>query len=105
MYIGERVRESSGLLWNDQNVKEVRKQLDAIAVAIDSGKFKFADVFPTSKKMDYFREKERALHGAAKSQAEVLFEEYAWIWYGLLKDSGRVAERTLLGYRRHIEIY
>jgi integrase len=105
MYFGERVRESSGLLWNDQNVKKVRNQLDAISVAIDSGTFSFADVFPNSRKLEYFREKERALQGSAELPEEVLFEEYAWIWYGLLKDSGRVAERTLLGYRRHIELY
>ena len=105
MYLDERVRESSGLAWNDDNIKVVRQQLDAIAVAIDSATFRFADVFPSSKKQGHFREKERALFGNKQSADDVLFEDYAWIWYGLLKDSGRVAERTLLGYRRHIELY
>ncbi len=105
VYLGERVRESSGLVWNDQNAKEVRKQLDRIIFAIESREFKFADVFPNSKKMDHFREKERALQGSAESPEDVLFDDHARIWYRLFKDSGRVAERTLLGYRRHIELY
>jgi integrase len=105
IYLRERVREPSGLPWNDQNVRTVRQQLDAIIVAIESGTFRFADVFPNSKKREYFLEKERALFGRKQSPDQVLFEGYARIWYGLLKDSGRVTERTLLGYRRHIEIY
>ena len=39
MYLGERVRESSGLKWNDENEKTVRKQLDKIMVYIESGEF------------------------------------------------------------------
>ena len=105
IYLGGRVREPSGLPWNDQNVKTVRQQLDAIMVAIESGAFRFADVFPTSKKREHFREKERALFGKKQSPEEVYFNDYARIWYDLLKDSGRVSERTLLGYRRHLELY
>jgi len=33
-YLNERVRENSGLPWNDQNAREVREQLDSIVVAI-----------------------------------------------------------------------
>ena len=54
MYLGERVRESSGLPWNDKNTKHVREQLDKIIVGIKSGTFRFGKVFPNSKKTDYF---------------------------------------------------
>jgi integrase len=105
MYLDERVRESSGLDWNDDNVKKVRQQLDAIAVAVDSGTFRFADVFPNSKKREHFSKKERVLFGGSESPDEVLFKDYATSWYDLLKASERVSERTLLGYRRYIELY
>ena len=105
MYLDERVRESSGIDWNEDNVKRVRQQLDAIAVAIDSGTFRFADVFPDSKKRKHFSKKEKALLGDSESPDEVLFKDYASRWYELLKTSERVSERTLLGYRRYIELY
>jgi integrase len=105
MYLDERVRESSGLDWNDDNVKRVRQQLDAIAVAIDSGTFRFADVFPNSRKLVYFRQKERVLFNSKQTPEDVFFEDYAGVWYELLKASERVSERTLLGYRRYIELY
>ena len=105
IYMGERVRESSGLQWNEENAKAVRQQLDAIIVGIKLGSFSFAKVFPTSKKQEYFHEKEMLLFGGNKAPDEVLFGGYAWTWYGLLRDSGRVAQRTLLGYRRYLELY
>ena len=58
VYLGERVRENSNLPWNDSNAKHVRDQLDKIIVKIKSGSFKFAEVFPSSRKKDYFAEKE-----------------------------------------------
>ena len=105
MYLGERVRESSELAWNESNAKHVRDQLDKITMAIKSGSFKFAEVFPNSKKKDYFAEKERLLFGGNLSPDQVLFKDYAKVWYDLLKDSGRVAKRTLWGYKRYIDIY
>jgi integrase len=104
-YLGERVREPSGLVWNEQNAKTVREQLDSIIVGIRSGSFRFAEVFPNSKKLEYFLEKEILLLGGKKAPEQVHFKDYARIWYDLLKDSGRVSERTLLGYRRHLELY
>ena len=105
MYIGERVREPSGFMWNKKNAKEVREQLDKIIVAIKSGTFRFAKVFPTSKKRDYFQEKENILFRLNKTPDQVLFKDYVWTWYNLFKDSGRVSGRTLLGYKSHINLY
>ena len=104
-YLGERIRESSGLAWNETNAKIVRDQLDRIIVDIKSGTFKFGDVFPESKRRDYLTEKERELLDDARSPDQVFLGEYLWKWYDLLKDSGRVAERTLLGYRSYIDLY
>ena len=50
IYLGERVRENSGLPWNPQNVKKGRELLDKIQLAIKSGQFRFAEVFPHSRK-------------------------------------------------------
>ena len=105
VYLGERVRESSDLSWNDSNAKHVRDQLDKIIVSIKTGSFKFAEVFPGSKKKDYFAEKERSLFGGNLTPDQVLFKDYTLTWYDLLKDSGRVAERTLWGYKSYIDNY
>jgi integrase len=105
MHLGERVRESSDLTWNDKNAKYVREQLDKIVVGIKSGTFRFGKVFPNSKKADYFSEKERLLFGLNKTPDQVLFKDYVWIWYNLLKDSGRVSGRTLLGYKSYLNLY
>lgn len=59
MYLGERVRESSGLIWNTDNEKLVREQLDRIISAIDSKSLIFAEVFPYSRRKQYFYNKEQ----------------------------------------------
>lgn len=105
MYLGERVRGSSDLAWNDKNAKHVREQLDKIIVGIKSGTFRYAEIFPNSKKADYFSEKERLLFGLNKTPDQVLFKDYAWDWYNLLKDSGRVSGRTLWGYKSYLNLY
>jgi integrase len=105
MYLGERVRESSGLPWNRENARKVREQLDRIVVAVKSGTFRFSEVFPESSKGEYFTEKERLLFGEDRTPGEVLCKDYIADWYALLKSSGRVTERTLLGYRSHIDLY
>lgn len=104
-YMGERVREPSGLVWNKKNAKTVREQLDRIIAAKKTRTFKFAEVFPNSKKAKYFTERERALSGEGKTPDEVLFKDYAWKWYDLHKDSGRVAGRTMLGYKSYMSVY
>ena len=105
MYLDERVRESSGLSWNMKNAKEVRKQLDRIILEIDSGFFRFAEIFPDSKKKDYFSLKERQIFGESQNPEDVFFKDYVWEWYKLLKSSGRVTGRTLNGYKGYIENY
>src|SRR5271157_952702 len=58
MYLGERVRESSGLHWNEKNARLVREQLDRIMTTIKAGTFRFHEIFPASKKIDYFQKQE-----------------------------------------------
>lgn len=41
LYCANRVRESSGLRWNNDNIKTVRSQLGRIAMAIKDGSFEF----------------------------------------------------------------
>lgn len=104
-YLGERARESSNLSWNNKNVVTVRKQLDRINSAIELGTFRYADVFPYSKKSDYFTNKEQKTMGITLQPNQVVCSEYIWNWYELLKGSGRVTERTLLSYREILNNY
>ena len=105
MYLGERVREPSGLPWNRENARKVRDQLDRIVVAVKAGTFRFAEVFPKSNNLEYFTEKERLLFGEDRTPGEVLGKDYISEWYALLKNSGRVTERTLWGYKSQIDLY
>ncbi len=105
MYLGERVREKAGLTWNESNEKLVRKQLDRIIVKIEDGTFRFAEVFPNSKKKDYFTEKERSLFNRKPLPNEVKIGEYIWKWYELAKGTGERTGRTLLGYRSYLVNY
>ena len=91
--------------WNESNAKTVRDQLDKIIVEIKAGTFRFAKVFPKSKKANFFIEKELCLFGEIKTPDQVAFNDYAWDWYELLKDSGRVAQRTLWGYKSYLNRY
>jgi integrase len=104
-YLGERVREPAGLDWNERNAKHVRQQLDRIIVLVKSGAFRFAEVFPHSKKRDYFREKETQVYGLKKTPNQVVLKDYVWVWYRLLKDSKRTSERTLYSYKAYLNLY
>ena len=104
-YMGERVREPSGLDWDEKNAKYVREQIDKIIIFIKSGSFRFAEVFPHSKKRDYFREKESRVYGLKKTPDQVYLKDYILTWYELLKGSGRISERTLFGYKAHVDLY
>lgn len=104
-YMGERVREPAGLDWDEKNGKHVREQLDKIIVSIKSGTFRFAEIFPHSKKRNYFREKESQVYGLKKTPDQVLLKDYIGVWYDLLKDSGRISERSLLGYKAYLDLY
>lgn len=103
-YLGERVRESSGLAWNEKTVKDVRRQLDKIILEIQSGTFRFAAVFPKSKKADHFSERERRHFKLKKRPDEVIFEPEARDWYRLHKAQD-VKGRTMLGYKSQLDNY
>jgi len=105
LYLGERVREPAGLDWNERNAKHVREQLDKIIASIKSGAFRFAEVFPHSKKRNHFQEKEIQAYGLKKTPDQVLLKDYIWTWYGLVKNSKRISERSLLGYKAYLELY
>jgi integrase len=105
IYLGERVREPSGLDWNEKNAKTVREQLDRIIMAIKSGTFRFAEVFPSSKNRDHFSAREKDVYGSKTTPDQVLFKDYAWKWFNLLKGSGRVSGRTLMDYKSYLKQY
>lgn len=105
IYLNERVREPSGLDWSEKNAKLVREQLDKIVVAIKSGTFRFAEVFPASKNCAHYSAKERELHRAKATPVQIFCKDYFDVWYDLLRKSGRVTGRTLFGYKRYIDIY
>lgn len=104
IYYGNRVRECSGLPWNEENARFVRDQLDKIMLAIKEGSFIFSKVFPKSKRTGFFTELERKLLKPL-GPGELFFNKFAWEWYELLKATGRVSARTLLDYKRQLELY
>jgi integrase len=104
-YLNERVRENSGLPWNDQNAKEVRDQLDSIVVAIRNMTFRFGVVFPHSRKRAKFEELERVAFVLNLSPDQVTFGEYGSKWYELFCETGRVTGRTLYGYKGYLKHY
>ena len=65
VYMDERVREPSGLDWDEKNARLVREQLDKIIVSIKSGTFRFGEVFTTAKRGIIF-EKRRSRHMVLK---------------------------------------
>mgnify|MGYP005848259675 FL=1 len=105
IYLGERVRENSGLAWNNQNIKTDRELLDKIIVAIKSGTFRYAQVFPNSTKKAYFTAKEKEAFNLPTLPSQVKCGDFFGTWYELLKNSGKVKERTLLGYKGLIRLY
>jgi integrase len=82
-YLGNRVREPSGLKDTPTHRDSVRKQLDLVIAEIENGIFEFAKRFPHSKKRDYFT----ILEGrkSIKDPREVLFGEYVKKWWKEMK--------------------
>ncbi len=105
IYYNERARENSGMPWTDKNARLVRQQLDKIILSIKNGMFRYAEVFPQSKKAVYFTTKEAECLKIAKTPDQILFKDYVWTWYELLKGSGRVTGRTLWGYKAYLNRY
>ena len=82
-YLGERVRERSGMEDTPTNRCILRNQLDLIVAEIENGALEFAKRFPHSKKKDYFT----MLEGRTvrKDPAEVLFGDYVAKWWEQMK--------------------
>jgi len=82
-YLGERVREPSGLKDTSSNRSIVRKQLDLVVAEIQNGVFEFSERFPHSKKKEYFT----MLEGKTviKNPEDVLFGEYVKKWWEDMK--------------------
>jgi integrase len=105
IYLGERVRESSGLPWNEANRKRTREDLDKIVVKIKEGTFRFTEVFPKSKRVAFFENLEREVFRLKETPEQVSCKDFFARWYELLSESGRVTGRTLFGYRSYINLY
>jgi len=105
IYLDERVRETTGLVWNTQNVRLARQQLDNIIVAINSGTFKFSEVFLTSSRREYFAEKERLRFGFNKAPNEVCLRDYFDPWFVTVTATGRITGRTQRDYKSYLKNY
>jgi len=82
-YLGERVRERSGMEDTPANRRTLRNQMDLIVAEIENGAFEFAKRFPHSKKKDYFTMLEGRI--VRKDPAEVLFGDYVAKWWEEMK--------------------
>jgi integrase len=78
-YLGQRVREPSGLKATPDNQKSLRQQLDLIVAEIDNGVFKFAKRFPHSTKKAKFAELEGRVY--VKGPEDVRFGDYLKKWW------------------------
>ena len=82
-YLGERVREPSGLENTQFNRTMLRKQLDLVVAEIENGVFEFAKRFPHSKKKGYFAMLEgRVLR---KKPEDIFFKDYLDRWWEEMK--------------------
>jgi integrase len=77
-YLGERIREPSGLEDTLENQNSIRKQLDLITAEIENGVFEFAKRFPHSKRKDRFTMLEGRI--SRKEPNEILFKDYVMKW-------------------------
>jgi integrase len=100
-YLGDRVREGSGLPWNDQNKRLCREALDNIYMMIKDGSFRFADRFPESKRRDLFTALERERLKIKLTPNDVFFGDYLEEWFVLKEKNGTVTGRTLRDYKSY----
>ena len=78
-YLGQRVREPSGLKDSAANRRLVRRQLDLILAEIENGAFEFAKRFPHSSNKEKFSELEG--RRVTKDPGEILFGDYVKKWW------------------------
>ena len=105
-YLGERVREPSGLEDSQSNREALRKQLDLVTAEIENGVFEFAERFPHSKKKDHYT----LLEGKTviKDAGEVLFGEYAARWMEDMKPGmsfSQIRDYTTILNAHHIPYF
>lgn len=82
-YLGERVREPTGLNDTQANRVLLRKQIDLVIAEIENGVFEFAARFPHSSKREYFAELEG--RRVTKKPGDLLFGSYAKRWFEAMK--------------------
>ena len=73
-YLGERIREPSGLRNSPANLRLLRQKLDLIVAEIENGIFEFAKRFPHSNKKARFSELEGRIF--TKGPEDVRFGDY-----------------------------
>jgi integrase len=78
-YLGERVRERSGLDDTRANRESLRKKLDLIVSQIDNGVFEFSKSFSHSKKVAHFTNLEGRTF--RKDPKDITFSKYAEQWW------------------------
>ena len=105
IYHGKRVRESSGLAWNEKNVLDERKKLDRIMMKIEDGAFRFKEHFPESRHVAYFTSLEQHAFGFKKTPAEVNVGEDLLAWQARRETAGVVEGRTTYGHSSYLTNY
>ena len=82
-YLGERVREPSGLNDTQANRILLRKQINLVIAEIENGVFEFAARFPHSMRREHFSELEGKR--VIKKPGDLFFGEYAQKWFEAMK--------------------
>ncbi|CAG36741.1 Arm DNA-binding domain-containing protein [Desulfotalea psychrophila] len=108
-YMGERVRESSGLVDTRENRQILRRQLDLIMAEIDNGVFSFGKRFPRSRRRAFFAELEG--REVTTHPSELLFGDYVLQWFAdmgsgmtenQIRDYQSALQRHVLPYFRDL---
>ena len=104
-YLGDRVREPSGLDDNPANRTRLRKMLDLIVTEIDNKIFEFGKRFPHSSRLEHFIRLEG--RNFRKDPKDVLFKGYVEKWWpemrpgmseGQARDYAAILRNHLLPY-------
>lgn len=104
-YLGKRIRESSGLPTNKENMKTVRGQLDRINEKILTNEFHFAEIFPQSINKDQITILERKKSGYKESPKEIGCKSYIPEWLETRYKTGKIAVNTYLKYQSNVHNY
>ena len=98
-YLGERVRERSGLEDTPDNRDRLRKQLDLILAEIANRKFEFALRFPHSKQKEHFTRLEG--RNFTKDPQDIIFGDFARRWFEEMKPG--MTENQIRDYTTALE--